>query len=159
MKIARVKEEMDIIRYKGDNINEIKDFIKNITGSDITIVTYNDSFIIEINNCIIKINKGDYIYFNGDDESIIGNIRIMKNINLKDFVVIDKIYEEIEVEKEVFMPFDEKKSININGKIFYWNKKKGKVIEENLKEYDIDNCPKEALIALLSLNDAKPVEG
>jgi len=49
--------------------------------------------------------------------------------------------------------YDEKKSVNINGKIFYWNKKKGKVIEASHKEYDIDNCPKEALIALLSLND------
>lgn len=51
------------------------------------------------------------------------------------------------------MPYDPKKTVNINGKIFYWNKKKCKIIEANLKEYDIDSCPKEALIALLSLND------
>ena len=51
------------------------------------------------------------------------------------------------------MPFDEKKSENRNGKIYYWSKKKKKIIEANLKELDIKNCPADILCDLLSLID------
>jgi hypothetical protein len=49
------------------------------------------------------------------------------------------------------MPFDEKKSVNRNGKVYYWNKEKKKIIEANLKEIEIQNCPTDVLSDLLSL--------
>ena len=49
------------------------------------------------------------------------------------------------------MPFDKNKSITKNGKIYYWNNEKKKVIEASLKEYDVNKCPDDILSALLSL--------
>ena len=49
------------------------------------------------------------------------------------------------------MPYDEKKSINRNGKIYYWNNEKKKVIEASINEYDIQNCPVDVISDLLSL--------
>jgi len=49
------------------------------------------------------------------------------------------------------MPFDKTKSINRNGKIYYWNNEKKKVVEASLKEYEVHDCPNDVICDLLSL--------
>ena len=51
------------------------------------------------------------------------------------------------------MPFEKNKSVNRNGKIYYFNKEKKKIIEASLKEYEITDCPNDVMCDLLSLID------
>ena len=102
MKIARINEEIEVIKYNGENANEIKEFIKNITGKDIVFGTHGESLTIELNELdefegkLTRINKGNYLIFDIDNDPVIKNIRIVRDIDLRKYVVINTTYSRME---------------------------------------------------------------